>query len=236
LDHAVVRKIGEGTRIIPIVIDQCDVPAALRSTKWVNVKNHDSYDDTFDEVISTIFGATNKPPLGKPPVYVSSFTTEGVADHNNIDSVVTKLACEAALKSGNPFVGERAFMKDGEFVLPSEQLRGSLEYLVEHGTINWRKDLSGTFHGVEISEAGFELYARQHIEAYDDLKRSVVSLIVNSEMLNNVEIRSALDANAFLIDHILRVLHSSGSIKVHWFLGGKCMISNVSASLKRSLE
>lgn len=236
LDHAVVKKISEGARIIPIVIDDCDVPAALKSTKWVNVKNFDSYDETFDEVISTIFGATSKPPLGKPPAYVSSFVSgSSVGDHNSIDSFVTKLICETALKIGSPLVGERAFIKDGQPALPRNQLHDSLEYLYERGTIEWQKDLSGSFHGVKISEAGFELYAREHVEGYGDITKSLVSLIVNSELRSNADIRDALNGNAFLIDHIIRVLASSGKIKVQWFLGGNCMITTVSASLKRSL-
>ncbi|NIC29271.1 toll/interleukin-1 receptor domain-containing protein [Serratia plymuthica] len=236
LDHAVVKKISEGTRIIPIVIDDCDVPAALKSTKWVNVKNFDSYNETFDEVISTIFGATNKPPLGKPPAYVSSFVSGvGVGGHNSIDSFVTKLICGTALEIGSPLVGERAFIKDGQPILPREQLHDSLEYLYEHGTIEWRRDLSGSFHGVGISEAGFELYAREYVEGYGDITKSVVSLIVNSELRSNVDIRAALNENVFIIDHIIRVLASSGKIKAQWFLGGNCMITTVSASLKRSL-
>jgi hypothetical protein len=236
LDHAVVKKISEGTRIIPIVIDSCDVPVPLKSTKWVNVKNFDSYDDTFDEVISTIFGATNKPPLGKPPAYVSSFgCSTSVGGHNAIDSLVTKLICETALEIGSPLVGERAFVKDGQPVLPREQLNDSLEYLYEHGTIEWHRDLSGSFHGVGISEAGFELYARDHVDGYSEITKSVISLIVNSELRTNVDIHAALNVNIFLIDHILKVLNSSGKIKVMWFLGGNCMITTVSSSLKRSL-
>ncbi|HBQ0449047.1 TPA: toll/interleukin-1 receptor domain-containing protein [Klebsiella pneumoniae] len=236
LDHAVVKKISEGTRIIPIVIDSCDVPAALKSTKWVNVKDFDSYDETFDEVISTIFGATNKPPLGKPPAFVSSFVSStNVGGHNAIDSFVTKLICEKALEIGSPHVGERAFVKDGQLVLPREQLQDSLEYLYEHGTIDWRKDLSGSFHGVGISEAGFELYARDHVEGYSETSKSVISLIVNSELRTNVEIHAVLNVNIFIINHILRVLNNSGKIKVTWFLGGNCMITTVSSSLKRSL-
>jgi len=236
LDHAVVKKISEGTRIIPIVIDSCDVPAALISTKWVNVKSFDAYDETFDEIISTIFGATSKPPLGKPPAYVSSFVSSpSVGGHNTIDSFVTKLICETALEIGSPLVGERAFVRDGQLVLPREQLHDSLEYLYERGTIEWRKDLSGSFHGVGISEAGFELYARDHVEDYGKIRESVISLIVNSELRSNVDIHAALNVNIFLIDHILRVLNSGGKIKVIWFLGGNCMITTVSSSLKRSL-
>jgi len=236
LDYAVVSKISKGTRIIPVVIDNCEIPTALKSTKWAIVKDLDSYDEAMYEVISTIFGANNKPPLGERPAYTKEFIqSSSVGGHNNIDSFVTKLMCEAALKSGNAFIGERAFIKDGQSVLPREQLRDSLEYLYEYGTIEWRKDLSGSFNGIKISDAGFEVYAREHIKGYEELKQEVISLIVNQECTDNRQIRALLNTSQFLIDHILRVLHNSSSIKVVWFLGGNCMITQVSASLKRSL-
>lgn len=237
LDYSVVKRIEQGTRIIPIIIDDCTIPAALKATKWVKVKNLKSYDEAIDEIVSTMFGANDKPPLGSPPNYVSSFaSTAGIADHNTIDSFVTKLICETALESGSALVGERAFFNNGQRVLPEEQLRDSLEYLNEHGTIEWRKDLLGSFHGVAISLSGFELYARHYVEDYEELKREIISLIVNQEVRDNVQLRELLNTKRFLVDHILKVLQSSGSIKVQWFLGGNCMITSVSASLKRSLR
>lgn len=237
LDFSVVKRIEQGTRIMPVVIDDCNVPAALKTTKWLKVKDLNSYEDTIDEIISTIFGANDKPPLGSPPAYVTSFAaTPGVAGHNTIDSFVTKIICETALETGTALVGERAFFKDGKRILPEEQLRDSLEYLNEYGTIEWHKDLSGSFHGVQVSVSGFELFARQHVERYEELKREVIFAIVNQEIGDNVHLRAHLNTKQFLIDHILKVLESSGSIKVQWFLGGNCMITNVSASLKRSLR
>lgn len=237
LDFSVVKRIEKGTRIMPVVIDECRVPAALKTTKWLKVKDLNSYDDTIDEIISTIFGASDKPPLGSPPAYVTSLAaTSGIAGHNTKDSYVTRLICETALETGSALVGERAFFKDGQRVLPEEQLRDSLEYLDEHGTIEWHKDLSGSFHGVQVSVAGFELYARQYVAGYEDIKKDVISLIINQEIRDNVQIRAHLNAKQFLVDHILKELQGSGSIKVEWFLGGNCMITNVSASLKRTLR
>jgi len=237
LDFSVVRKINEGTRIIPVVIDKCNIPAALKSTKWVKVEDLNSYDDTIDEIISTIFGANDKPPIGKPPVYVSSLTSNsGVGNHNNIDSYVTKLICQKAIEIGHHMVGELPFIKDGQLVLPKEQLRDSLEYLYEVGTIKWQKDLSGSFFGIQISVSGFEMYAKEYIEGYHELKLEIISLIVNQEITNNVQIRALLNCQQFLVDHVLRLLENQGNIKVMWFLGGQCLISNVSASFKRSLR
>lgn len=236
LDHAVVNKISEGTRIIPVVLDDCEVPPALKATKWVSFKDSSLYEASFDEIVATIFGASDKPPLGKPPAYVPAFCANGVAGHNNIDSLVTRLACEAALESGSSLVGADAFKENGEFVIPEPQLRDSLEYLDEHGTISWHQNLSGSIRGVSVSDAGFELYAREHVPGYAEITRSVVSLIVNSDMRSNYDLREKLGVRPFLVDHIIRTLEGSGSIRVAWYLAGDCKINSVSASLRRSLN
>lgn len=236
LDHAVVNRISEGIRIIPVVLDDCEVPQALKATKWVSFKDLSDYEASFDEIVATIFGVSDKPPLGKRPDYVSAFSTGGVAGHNNIDSLVNKLACEAALNSESSLVGAEAFKKNGEFVIPEPQLRDSLEYLNEYGAIHWEQNLSGSLHGISVSDAGFELYAREHVPEYAEITRLVISLIVNSDVRSNFDLRMKLDVPPFLVDHIIRTLEGSGRIRVTWFLAGNCQIDHVSASLRRSLS
>lgn len=235
LDHAVVSKISEGTRIIPLVLDDCEVPHALKATKWVSFRDPSAYDSSFNEIVATIFGASDKPPLGQQPAYVNSFGAGGVSGHTNIDSLVTKLACEAALESGNSLVGAEAFKKNGEFVIPESQLKDSLEYLKEYGAIRWQQDLAGSLRGVAVSDAGFELYAREHVQGYRDITRSLISLVVNADIRTNTELRKRLEVRPFLIDHIIRTLEGGGRIRVSWTLGGHCHIDHVSASLRREL-
>jgi hypothetical protein len=237
LDHAVVSKINEGTRIIPLVLDDCEVPPALKATKWVTFRDSSAYDSSFNEVVATIFGSSDKPPLGQPPAYVSSFDSGGgVSGHTNIDSLVTKLACEAALEGGSSLVGAEAFKRNGEFVIPESQLRDSLEYLKEYGTICWQQDLAGSLRGVAVSDSGFELYAREHVQGYKDITRSVISLIVNADVRTNSDLQKRLETRSFLVDHIIRTLQGGGLIRVSWTLGGHCQIDHVSASLRRELS
>ena len=35
LDAAIITRITNATRLIPVVIEECDVPIALRATRWV---------------------------------------------------------------------------------------------------------------------------------------------------------------------------------------------------------
>src|ERR1700723_844879 len=50
LNASMVKKINSHTKIIPVVIDECEVPEALQSTVWQRIPNLHSYDSEFDRI------------------------------------------------------------------------------------------------------------------------------------------------------------------------------------------
>ncbi|MGG2019686.1 toll/interleukin-1 receptor domain-containing protein [Pseudomonas sp. S8] len=235
LDAACVKRINNGSKLIPVVIDDCEVPEVLKATLWEKIYDTDSYQPSLERIVASIFGASDKPALGKPPIYVNNFGPS-VAGHNNIDSLVYKLACEFALETGSRHVSISAFCKNGNLTIPEHQLRESVEALGEHGTFDIQHFLGGEFPSVSITDSGFELYASEHVENYGVVFRSVVSAIVNNSCTSLSQINNELNFKSFLIEHVLRILARRQKISVTWFLGGDCLISNVSPSLRRSLS
>lgn len=235
LDAACVKRINTGSKLIPVVIDDCKVPEVLKATLWESIHDTASYQSSLERIVASIFGASDKPALGKPPAYVGSFGSS-VAGHNNVDSLVCKLACEFALETGSRHVSISAFCKDGELIIPEHQLRESVEVLGEHGTFDLQHNLGGEIPSISVTDSGFELYARDHVENYDVVFRSVVSAIVNNGFTSLSQIKNELNFKSFLIEHVVRVLASGQKISVSWFLGGDCSINSVSPSLRRSLS
>jgi hypothetical protein len=235
LDAACVKRINTGSKLIPVIIDDCEVPEVLKSTLWESISDIASYQPSLERIIAAIFGVSDKPALGKPPAYVSNFGS-GVAGHNNVDSLVCKLACEFALRTGSRHIEISAFYKNGELVMPEHQLRESIEVLGEHGTFELQHFLGGEIPSISLTNAGFELYARDHVNDYDVAFRSVTSAIINNGLRHLSQIKSHLHLKPFLIEHVLRTLADGGKISVTWFLGGDCLISKVSPSLRRTLQ
>lgn len=235
LDAACVKRINTGSKLIPVLIDDCEVPEALKSTLWESIADTASYQSSLERIIASIFGGSDKPALGKPPAYVSSFGVS-VAGHNNVDSLVCKLACDFAIKTGSRQISISAFCKDGELIMPEHQLRDSIEFLGEHGTFELQHFLGGGMPSIALTDAGFELYAREHVSNYDAAFSSVVSAIVNNGCTSFSQIKKCLDLTPFLIEHCLRILAGGQKISVTWFIGGDCAISNVSPSLRRTLQ
>ena len=58
-----VRRIEDNTKLIPIIIDDCEIPACLRTTVWVKIENLDNYDTELESIVLSIFGKLDRPPL-----------------------------------------------------------------------------------------------------------------------------------------------------------------------------
>lgn len=235
LDVACVKRINNGSKLIPIVIDDCEVPEALKATLWERINDTDSYQASLERIIASIFGASKKPSIGEPPAYVSSFGAP-VAGYNDLDSLTYRLACEFAIETESWHISIAAFHKSGKLIIPEHQLIDSIELLGEHGVFDLQHTLGGKFPSILLTESGFELYARKHVPDYDSAFRSVTSAIVNNGLTSLSQLKKHLDIKPFLTEHILRVLSSGNKISVTWFLGGDCSINRVSPSLRRTLQ
>jgi hypothetical protein len=69
LNASVVKRIKEKIKLIPVVIDDCQVPECLQSTVWEKIKNLENYEAEFNRIVMSIYGQRDKPPIGRPPTY-----------------------------------------------------------------------------------------------------------------------------------------------------------------------
>ena len=67
LNASVVNRISRGTRLIPVVIDDCEVPESLRSTVWQRVDDVNDYGESLQRILSAIFDVSDKPTIGNTP-------------------------------------------------------------------------------------------------------------------------------------------------------------------------
>jgi hypothetical protein len=236
LNAAFVKRINTGSKLIPVVIDDCEVPEALSSTLWQQVDDLSSYEASLARIVAAIFGSTDKPPIGQPPQYSKSFVAS-IGGLNNMDSLVLKLACEEALKNGNNFVNPgKVYLVDGKPVVPESELEDSLEVLNQQGYVKLSRTSGAGLHHFQVTAYGFESFAHTYIQDYDQTVTAVVSAIVNKQVLTNVALEQGIAKPRMLIDHILDVLESHRHISQSKMIGGLQQIYNVSPTLKRSLN
>ncbi len=236
LNAACVKRINNGSKLIPVVIDDCEIPEALKSTLWERIDDLSAYGLNFDRIVASIFGTTDKPPIGSPPEYINSFVST-IGGLSNVDSQVLKLSCEAAIESGNDFLNSgNVFLKDDKTLVPEHELEDSLEILDRDGYIKLSRTMGASLSHYQITTYGFDTYANTCIPNYQTKSIALVAAIVNKKLESNITLQQELNEPKILVDHILDMLESNGHLKQAKMIGGHSQIYNISPALKRSLN
>lgn len=99
LNAAMVKRINGLSKLIPVILDDCSVPEALRSTVWIRINDTSSYDAEFEQITRAIFDFRDKPAIGTPPAYTSA-VIDAIPGLTKTDTLVFKLVGDEALKKG----------------------------------------------------------------------------------------------------------------------------------------
>lgn len=126
-------------------------------------------------------------------------------------------------------ISVRELIKDLEgYNITQDEMFDSLEILTEEMYIEPSKTVGGglRINDFEITSFGFEQYAQVFIANYQTIADAVIEDIV----INNKEVFEKPD---LVTENVLDRLVAEGSIRVSKRIGGKCVISHISARLRR---
>ncbi|MCO6414087.1 MAG: toll/interleukin-1 receptor domain-containing protein [Thiogranum sp.] len=240
LNASFVARVSKGTKIIPIVLDTCEVPQALKSTLWESILDTDNYDESFDRIVASIFGKSIKPAIGDPPKY-SQISTNPVSGLNRIDNVILKMSCEYLIEKDDYVIepGE-LFGRNVDLDIPKQEIMDSIEILESEGYLEVSRYIGGGEDKwgchYQVSLLGFEEYCKAYIEEYDQVIERIAGLIVNEELHTNYELAESVDRPLQIVNHVIRLLENNDYLKTGDELSERICIYNVSAKLRRALE
>lgn len=237
LNSSVVAKIQKGTRLIPVVIDKCEVPEALKATAWEIINDISNYDDSFERISAAILGESLKPPLGQPPAYVST-VLHNIDGLEAIDNLILKRSGELLLENPDYPIDPKDLFGESNAEAPSKSvILDSIDVLESRGYCKVIPLFGGPEYWghYQVMPPGFEEYCKAYVIDYGNIVDKAVELIVSQEADTNSKLRDALGIPLIVADHVIRVLESKGHIRVS-DMGGRLAIYDVSATLQRKLR
>jgi hypothetical protein len=233
LNAAFVKHVESGTKLIPVVLDDCRVPECLASTLWERIADLSAYEQSFERIVAAITGVRDKPPLGALPGYVTAptITMQGLAP---IDNLVLKTVCEHALRNGYEDInGDELHQSEALSSLPEQELTDSLDVLESEGLVHV-ESTGGSFYFVQVSTTGFQQFAKTYLPDYDSTIQAVASAILNENIISNFDLQVKIGKGQFLINHILDVFESQGYIQLEKFGTGLWEVSTLSVKMRRA--
>lgn len=235
LNAAVVKRIEKGAKVIPVVIDDVEVPEALRTVLWVRIKDLNAYDESFDRIVSAIFGVTDKPPLGVAPPHVQHVAAR-VGTLSPLDSRVLIMACENAMKTEQDAIDiDQVYMVDGSYVIPESELEDAIEILQRAGYVQQIPYLHAGPKPFQITLAGFEAYCGACLPEYTKIVHEIALALVNKGLQSSDDVAAEVGQGRRLVNHVLQVLAVNQHIQLFDGISHNKHIVQVSASLRRAL-
>jgi hypothetical protein len=228
LNNAVVSRISRGLRIIPVVIDNCEIPAALAATLWQRVDDLEHYDAAFQRILDAIFDRSSKPPLGAPPDRLSDFDAKLPALSGTDQRVLREIYAKQ-------IAGEPAWLSELADGLSRGDVSDSIEVLQEQGYLLVDAPGDGDLM-TQLTTDGFARAAEVFESDYKGRLRTLSGLLVNEGIDDNAVLATRLGAPQAFVNFMLDVLEKGGYIATMKYGTGRWEVRVTSPQLKRTLE
>jgi hypothetical protein len=240
LDAAVVRRITENTRLIPIRLDGADMPAPLQLLVWHDAaRTEDGIRHAARLIADTLHGRDTRPAVAPPPAYTSAVRVPGLTA---ADSTLLTLLAEEAIIANTllhvpwPAVVARAARQGLDEALATESLA-----VLEQRYYATRRPVhaGGAVLGVELAPRGFQAVVDAIVPDAETARRRIIASLVNTPPDTTTvvdDMATSTGTPPLFVLQFLRELEAQGLLKVMVYLGGHSRVVAISPALRRLLQ
>lgn len=238
LNTAIVKRISDKTKIIPIVLDNVEVPECLKSTLYEPIKDINNYNEAFSRIKNSILGINDKPELGEIPAYVNKPVLR-ISGLNNIDNLIIETACKIAIEHDDEklIATNPIYNKLSSSGITREDFKTSLDFLYRKGYLGGIKTMNreNPYPFIELKFISLENYILANYDDYETIFKTVAIEIVNGCHSSN-RIAEKHKISIVIVNHIVETLSRKGMIQFSHTASSNCSIYDVSPELNRVLQ
>jgi hypothetical protein len=223
LDAAVVKRIEDGSKLIPVVLDglkPAEIPAPIRHLLFEAVPNPSDLDEVIDSIVRAIHGVVEKPPLGRPPGYASA-PAASIDGLDRIDSLVLRSAGNEAVRDcGNRFdTAEFLTSVIAELSISEADATESLEVLDNVRVVKIRRTMGNgipSMRTFDLTGIGLETYLRAYEPEYPKIEATVIARLAGwtHDQGSERELTEAVGAPRLIVQHVLDRCAARGLLKL----------------------
>ena len=132
LDAALVMRMENQTKLIPIRIDDCEVPLTLKATAWETIDPGKDIEGQIEPILTSIFNKTIKPELGEIPERFQD--AEKVDDLDIVETAVLKSVLALYENQGEEYISGDQIQEETGY--SPDQINDAVEICKNKGLFN----------------------------------------------------------------------------------------------------
>jgi hypothetical protein len=237
LDSAIVRRVSSGCKLIPVVLDDCEIPEALKATVWEKIENLEDYGSSLSRVVGAIFGCRERPELGTPPPY-TSLEIKGIAGLTKTDALVLREFARRVLERGDLLHLNTEEVREAisRLGISSAEFRDSCTILCACFFLEPAKMLAPEPPYYSLTEHGLDLYLQDREPEFWAQLAQAAYAILNEGVRDNDTLAALLGVDRRRARLILIIMGRRRLIELRTSFGGHARVKEVYPALRRTLQ
>lgn len=222
LDYAMIQRIEGETRIIPLIVANCEVPPPLKATKFIDFTGN--YNENFRELVKTLYNVKEKPEIGHVPSYISELSVKVVG----LSSVASTVGAFLAKYSVDKLIRDNIYptreIHTNLMYFSATEINDALDELKGLGLIEVRLDIGSQPYEFSFVQPTCHLYpffSDSGILGYNannDIKM-IASLVASKNAVEGEEIAQKTGLSSIRINRAVQCLDNMGIIDVSYAMG-----------------
>lgn len=229
LDAGVLKRIAGKAKVIPIILDEVEVPVSLQHTLYLSVPM-DGLERVLEKTVHSIFEIDTRPPLGTPPAYASNNSLPRLLP-DPVDNVVFNAIIDLILDESAGTISKGSL---SELLAPmgisTDAVEESVEILASKGEIRIQKLLSGSWFMKDVPADSLLRGLEARGTDIAGLKLRLLASVVNDPAKSY---RTFEGQPRAVTDALLASLEKRGLISCIRVLSGEILIGQVTAEATR---
>ncbi|MCM0614431.1 toll/interleukin-1 receptor domain-containing protein [Paenarthrobacter sp. TYUT067] len=232
MDAGVMRRISGQAKVIPILLDDVEVPISLQHTLYLSVPN-DGLEGVLEKTLHSIFEIDNRPPLGEPPAYTTAALLPKVLP-DPVDNVVLNAIIDLHLDDSTGMIDDHTLLSclAGTGV-SAEAMNESVEIFESERRITRQKAVSGNWFITGVSSRTLLPALTARGVGVQGLQMRMLTEIVNKPQQTFLSFE---DQPRVVTRALLESLEAQGFIKTQSAVSGHVFIVDVSAAATRTVR
>jgi hypothetical protein len=235
LDAAMVRRITKSTRLIPIRLDQAEMPEPLQHLLWVNADRSEAgVEYAAQQIADTLHGRSMKPAIAPPPQYTATVPIRGLTPADT--TLLILLAQEAiAAESLLALPWRRINVAAEGTGLAGDAVHESLAALEQRSFVKV-KYVAGSPHMLELRAIGFDRCIDRIVADAESARQKIIASLLNdppSTFNAAHDLAELTNTPLLFVLEYLKRLRSKGYIGLSLTLGGYSRVYDIKPTLRR---
>ena len=237
LDAAMVARITSNTRLIPIRLDEADMPAPLRHLVWIDSdRSQRGVRDAADQIADTLHQRDLRPTVANPPSYTAH---GGVPGLTAAESLLLARLAERAIARGHLLPGldwEEAVAAVEADGLP-ESVAAEAAHVLAHADF---VVLKGTWQSrivrIQLTHSGLGAALPVVQPDYGNIGAQIIAELINDPPADIGGLAERVSVPTVVAQHFVTELQEEGLLSYREYLGGGSRIYNISPALRRRVR